>query len=270
MPSRAFDFLGAEGQNLSGLIDLPDRAVHAVALFAHCFTCTKRSLAAVRVARALTTKSIAVLRFDFTGLGESEGDFADSTFSASVRDIVAAGKALGKRLSAPSLLIGHSLGGAAVLAAAGDMDSVRAVATIGAPHDVAHVSHLIADGLEALQRYGEAEVDIGGRRFKLRRNFIDDLEQHQQAARIRELGRALLVLHSAHDRTVGIANAAAIFQAARHPKSFVSLHDADHLLSGRADAEYAAAVIAAWASRYVTSAADRASQRHVDQAVQTV
>jgi alpha-beta hydrolase superfamily lysophospholipase len=251
MRSQAFDFAGADGQLLSGVVDLPDGPPQAVALFAHCFTCTKSSVAAVRVARALTVKSLAVLRFDFTGLGRSGGAFADSTFSGSVRDLVAASQALSQRLTAPSLLVGHSLGGAAVLAAAAHMPSVRAVATIGAPYEAAHVQHLLTEGSAELLANGEAQVHIGGRPFRLRRAFVEDLQMQDQGTRIRALGRALLVLHAARDTTVGIDNAAAIFQAARHPKSFVSLHDADHLLTRRADADYAAAVIAAWASRYL-------------------
>ena len=257
MPSTPFDFDGADGQRLSGSLDMPEQAPRAVALFAHCFTCTKNSVAALRVARALTTRNLAVLRFDFTGLGRSEGEFADSTFSGSVRDLIAAGRALAERLAAPSLLIGHSLGGAAVLAAADEMPTVKAVATIGAPYDAGHVTHLLVDGLESLERDGEAAVDIGGRRFTLRRSFIEDLRQQDQGARIRALRRALLVLHATRDETVDIDNAAAIFQAARHPKSFVSLHDADHLLTRRVDAKYAADVIAAWSSRYVEPATVR-------------
>jgi putative redox protein len=251
MRSERFEFEGAQGQRLSGRLDLPEQTPRAFALFAHCFTCTKSSVAAVRVARALSAKGFGVLRFDFAGLGESGGDFADSTFSGSVGDLVAAAHAMAVRGAAPGLLIGHSLGGAAVLAAASRLPEVRAVVTIGAPFDVGHVTHLFAGGLDRLREQGEAEVDIGGRPFKLRRAFIDDLAVHDQGARIAALRRALLVLHAPADKTVAIDNAAAIFQSARHPKSFVSLDDADHLLTRAADAQYAAEVIAAWASRYL-------------------
>jgi uncharacterized OsmC-like protein/fermentation-respiration switch protein FrsA (DUF1100 family) len=253
MSAQVFDFIGAEGQTLSGRLDLPDHRPQTFALLAHCFTCTKNSIAAVRIARALSLAGIGVLRFDFTGLGQSEGDFADTTFSANVQDLIMAARAMAAQGYAPSLLIGHSLGGAAVLAAASQLPLVRAVATIAAPFDVAHVEKLLGDGLQALRAHGEAEVQLGGRPFKLRRSFIDDLQTHDQKQRIAQLRRALLVMHAPGDATVDIDNATSIFQAARHPKSFVSLDDADHLLTRAADAEYAAQVIAAWAARYVGS-----------------
>jgi uncharacterized OsmC-like protein/alpha-beta hydrolase superfamily lysophospholipase len=248
---QAFNFAGGDGQRLSGRLDLPDQPAQAFALFAHCFTCTKNSIAAVRIARALSQAGIGVLRFDFTGLGESEGEFAETTFSANVRDLLAAAQAMEVRGYAPSLLIGHSLGGAAVLAAASQLPLVRAVATIAAPFDVAHVKKLLGEGLPALMSQGEAEVRLGGRPFRLRRGFIDDLQGHDQGQRIAQLRRALLVMHAPADTVVDIANATAIFQAAHHPKSFVSLDSADHLLTRAADAEYAAQVIAAWSGRYV-------------------
>jgi uncharacterized OsmC-like protein/alpha-beta hydrolase superfamily lysophospholipase len=252
MSGQAFDFTGADGQRLSGRLDLPDQPAQAFALFAHCFTCTKNSIAAVRIARALSLAGIGVLRFDFTGLGQSEGEFADTTFSANVQDLLAAAQAMEARGYAPSLLIGHSLGGAAVLAAASGLPSIRAVATIAAPFDVAHVKKLLGEGLPALMAQGEAEVQLGGRPFRLRRSFVDDLQDHDdQRQRIAQLRRALLVMHAPADTVVDIANATSIFQAAHHPKSFVSLDDADHLLTRAADAEYAAQVIAAWSARYV-------------------
>jgi putative redox protein len=251
MRSQTFEFNGEQGTKLAGRLDLPDGPAHAYALFAHCFTCTKDSLAAVRIARALSTEGIGVLRFDFTGLGQSSGEFADSTFSGSLQDLRAAAAALSDAGMAPKLLVGHSLGGAAVLAAAGDLASVSAVVTLAAPFDVQHVTHLFASGLDTLMAEGEAQVNLGGRPFRMRRSFIDDLRRHDQRQRIATLGRAVLVMHAPMDDTVDISNATQIFQAAKHPKSFVPLDKANHLLTRAADAEYAAEVIAAWAARYV-------------------
>lgn len=249
MSTHRFDFTGADGQTLSGALDLPDGPVLAHVLFAHCFTCTKSSLAAVRLAKALTSLGYAVLRFDFTGLGQSGGDFADSSFSGSIADLVAAADAMRADGRSPALLIGHSLGGAAVLAAAARIPEVEAVATIGAPFDVEHVTHLFSGGLDELRVKGEAEVSIGGRPFRLRQSFVDDLSSHDQAARIRALRKPLLILHSPQDSIVGIDNATAIYKAALHPKSFVSLDGADHLLTDKRDADFVATMIAAWASR---------------------
>jgi uncharacterized OsmC-like protein/pimeloyl-ACP methyl ester carboxylesterase len=254
MPTERFDFIGESGQTLSGRLDLPEGPVSAYALFAHCFTCTKNSLAAARVAKALTRLGFGVLRFDFTGLGQSGGDFADSSFSGSVADIVSAAAAMHSAGRAPSLLVGHSLGGAAVLAAAADLPNILAVVTIGAPFDVKHAEHLFTN-LDELMERGEAEVRIGGRPFRMRRSFIEDLRKHDQGKRIGELGRPLLILHSPQDATVGIENAGAIFQAARHPKSFVSLAGADHLLTRPEDAEFVAAIVSAWSRRYLPDAA---------------
>src|SRR5215207_11601838 len=253
MTSRQFDFRGSDGQHLCGQLDEPEAPALAYAVFAHCFTCTRKSHAAVRISRALTAKGIAVLSFDFTGLGQSEGDFADSSFSGNVRDLVAAATAMDAAKISPSLLMGHSFGGAAVLAAAGDVPMIKAIATLAAPFDVKHIKHqFLGDDLARLEAEGEAEVTLGGRPFKLRKGFIDDLTQHDQAQRIRTLKRSLLVLHAPLDQYVGIENATLIFEAARHPKSFVSLDGADHLLTKPQDATYVADVIAAWASRYIT------------------
>lgn len=262
MISNPFNFTGSLSQRLSGKLDLPEGPVRGYALFAHCFTCSKNSLAAVRTARALTSRGLGVLRFDFTGLGESGGSFADSTFSGNVQDLLAAASAMEAAGMPPSLLIGHSLGGAAVLATAAQLATVKAVATIGAPFDVHHVTRLFGDGLQALLQQGEAEVHLGGRPFKIRRTFIDDLQVHDQRERISTLKRPLLVLHAPKDDTVGIENATSIFQAARHPKSFVSLDGADHLLTRQDDAAYCADVIAAWAARYLErmEAAPRAGE----------
>ena len=254
MRSEAFDFDGEEGHRLAGRLDLPDGPPRGCAVFAHCFTCTRNSRAAVHVSRGLAAHGLAVLRFDFTGLGDSGGEFADSSFSGNVQDLVAAARALAARGLPPTLLVGHSFGGAAVLAAAAAIDSVRAVATIAAPFDVGHVARLFPAGVEAARRDGTAEVEVGGNRFQLGRAFIEDLGRNDQAERIASLRKPLLVLHSPVDAEVGIDNASRIFQAAMHPKSFVSLDGADHLLGSTEDAAFAASVIAAWASRYIDAA----------------
>lgn len=261
MSTEPFDFTGADGRRLSGNLDLPDGPVSSYVLFAHCFTCTKGSLASVRLSKALTVLGYGVLRFDFTGLGQSGGDFADSSFSGSIADLIAAADAMRQAGRAPSLLVGHSFGGAAALAAAADIPEVKAVATIGAPADVDHVMQLADGDIDTLRKDGEAEVRIGGKPFKLRRAFIDDLASHDQAGRIRALRKPLLILHSPQDRIVGIENATAIYQAAFHPKSFVSLDGADHLLTDRKDSDFAATIIAAWASHYLASPAPARSDR---------
>lgn len=253
MRSLPFDFPGESGHRLAGRLDLPEGPVAAHVLFAHCFTCSKNSIAAVRVARALTSRGFGVLRFDFTGLGDSGGDLSDSGFSGSVRDLVAAATAMREAGRAPAVLIGHSLGGAAALAAAGDIPEIVAVATIAAPMDADHVMHLLSGGLDEVVAQGEAEVRIGGRPFTIRRSFVDDLAAQDQKSRISGLRRALLILHSPQDATVGIDNATRIFVAARHPKSFVSLDRADHLLTSPKDAQYVAEIVATWASRYLAS-----------------
>ncbi len=254
MPTAHFDFPGESGQTLVGRLDLPEGPVSAYALFAHCFTCTKDSHAAVRVAKALKRLGFGVLRFDFTGLGQSGGDFADSSFSGSIADLMSAAAAMQAAGRAPSLLVGHSFGGAAALAAAADIPSVQAVATIAAPFETTHTERLFPN-LKDLIEQGEAEVQIGGRPFKMRRSFIEDLRRHDPGKRIREMRKPLLVLHSPQDRVVGIDNAGAIFQAAMHPKSFISLDGADHLLTRREDADFVAEVIAAWSRRYLRDAA---------------
>ena len=254
MQTQAFDFVGTAGHKLSGRLDLPDEAPRGHALFAHCFTCTKNSLAAVRIARALAARGFGVLRFDFTGLGGSGGRFADAGFSGDVGDLLSAADHMTRAGRAPNLLVGHSLGGAAVLAAASQLTAPLAVATVAAPFDVQHVTALFKGGLDAILEKGEAEVDLGGRPFVIRKSFVDDLRNHDQGARIARLHHPLLVLHSPKDQTVGIENASSIFLAAKHPKSFVSLDDADHLLTREADAVYAAELIAVWASRYLDNA----------------
>ncbi len=251
MPTERFQFTGEGGHQLAAALDMPDREPLAYALFAHCFTCGKDVLAASRIARALSAKGIAVLRFDFTGLGSSEGDFANSTFSSNVADLVRAANHLRETRGEPSILIGHSLGGAAVLAAAAQIADARAVVTIAAPSDPAHVTGLFADRLQDIREHGEVEVTLAGRPFHIKREFLDNIAEHNLMAHIAKLNKALLVMHAPADDTVGIDNATRIFVAARHPKSFVSLDGADHLLSRKADAEYVADVIAAWSSRYL-------------------
>ena len=251
MPTERFQFTGVGGHQLAAALDLPEREPSAYALFAHCFTCGKDVLAARRIAVALAAKGIAVLRFDFTGLGSSEGDFANSTFSSNVADLVRAADHLRNTRKAPAILIGHSLGGAAILAAAGQIPEAKAVVTIAAPSDPAHVTGLFKDRIEDIRKQGKVEVQLAGRPFNISREFLDDIAEHGLMAHVTNLHRALLVMHSPTDDTVGIDNATHIFVAAKHPKSFVSLAGADHLLSGRRDAAYVADVIAAWSERYL-------------------
>jgi uncharacterized OsmC-like protein/pimeloyl-ACP methyl ester carboxylesterase len=251
MPSERFEFPNTRGEKLAALLDLPAGQPVAYALFAHCFTCGKDVLAAKRIAEGLTARSIAVLRFDFTGLGASEGEFANTTFSSNVGDLVAAANHLREMYRAPAILIGHSLGGAAVLAAAQHCPEVRAVATIAAPADPAHVTGLFRQHVADIHAKGEVEVALAGRPFRIRKEFLDDVAEQKLSACLANLRKALLVLHSPTDDLVGIENASAIFGAAKHPKSFVSLSGADHLLSKRADAVYVAEVIAAWSERYL-------------------
>jgi len=248
------EFTGSAGAQLAARLETPEGDPRAYAVFAHCFTCSKDSRAASRIARALTASGIAVLRFDFTGLGESDGDFSNTNFSSNVEDLVAAAEFLARDYRAPSLLIGHSLGGAAVIAAAEHLPSVRAVATIGAPSDPGHVTALFSSALDSIVDAGEADVTLAGRRFRIRRSLLDDLAEQPQLERIARLDRALLVMHSPVDDTVGIDNARQIYEAARHPKSFVALDGADHLLTSGPDATFAASIIAAWASRYALDA----------------
>ncbi len=252
-------FIGSAGQQLSGALDLPARTPVAFALFAHCFTCSKLTKAAVRIADELAHRGIAVLRFDFTGLGSSEGDFADTTFSSNVADLVSAAGFLRSEYEAPTLIIGHSLGGAAVLAAAGEIPEIRAVVTIGAPFAPSHVGHLFDSGIDEIHEKGQAVISIGGRKFSIRRELVDDLAEQPQAERIAHLKRDLLVMHAPGDTYVGIKNAAQIFQAAKHPKSFISLDQADHLLTNEDDARYAAEMIATWSRRALGLSA-----RHVE------
>ena len=245
-------FKNDEGQTLTARLELPaDRRPGGFALFAHCFTCNKNLSAVRNISRALTSSGFGVLRFDFTGLGESEGAFTDTNFSSNIQDIKAAANFLEKEFMAPSLLIGHSLGGTGVLYAAAEMNAVGAVATIGAPADPKHVKNLISSGIEEINQKGYAEVSIGGRPFTIKKQFIDDLEAVNLSSVLRKMKKALLIAHSPQDNIVGIDNAANIFKEARHPKSFVSLDGADHLLSKTEDSTYIGNVIANWARRYI-------------------
>ncbi len=251
MPIERFQFEGEGGLQLAAALDLPDGEPSAYALFAHCFTCGKDVLAARRISAALAAKGIAVLRFDFTGIGASEGEFANATFSSNVADLVRAANHLRATRQAPALLIGHSLGGAAILAAAGQIAEAKAVVTIAAPSDPAHVTGLFKEHLDDIRKEGKVEVSLAGRPFTITREFLDDVNEHGLMARVTTLRKALLVMQSPTDDTVSIDNATRIFLSAKHPKSFVSLAGADHLLSDRRDAAYVADVIAAWAERYV-------------------
>jgi putative redox protein len=244
-------FTNKSGQQLAGRLDLPVARPLAYALFAHCFTCTKNLTAVGNITRALNEAGIAVLRFDFTGLGESEGDFADTNFSTNVSDLVSAADYLSSAHGPPELLIGHSLGGAAILLASQEIATAKAVATIGAPAEPAHVRQLLKNEEDRIVQSGEANVLLAGRPFTIKKQFLTDLEKVNSRETIAALGKALLILHSPIDNIVGVENAASIFTWARHPKSFVSLDRADHLLAREADSLYAGAVIAAWARKYL-------------------
>ncbi|MEQ9257923.1 MAG: bifunctional alpha/beta hydrolase/OsmC family protein [Roseovarius sp.] len=252
MPTERFTFEGHSGETLAARLDLPEGEHRATALFAHCFTCSKDIPAARRISARLAGAGIAVLRFDFTGLGHSGGEFANTTFTGNIGDLTRAAEALEARDMAPDLLIGHSLGGAAVLAAAGEIASAKAVVTIGAPFEPGHVTHNFDGALEEIEEKGSAEVMLGGRPIRIGKGFVEDVQAERLEPKIAGLRRALLIMHAPRDETVGIENASAIFSVAKHPKSFVTLDDADHLVTDPADAEYAAEVIAAWATRYLS------------------
>lgn len=251
MPRIKSSFTNERGETLSGLLETPEGETRGYALFAHCFTCSKDIAAASRITRGLASQGIAVLRFDFTGLGNSDGDFANTNFSSNVQDLVCAANYLEDNHGAAAMLIGHSLGGAAVLAAAHELDSVKAVVTIGAPATAHHVEHLFSSAKEEIMEKDEATVDLAGRKFTIKRQFLEDIDRYNDTAHIAKLNRALLIFHSPVDNTVNIDEAAKIYTAARHPKSFISLDKADHLLSRREDSEYVSSVIASWAARYL-------------------
>lgn len=251
MPSKKITFTGHDGAALAGRLDTPDGDIKAYALFAHCFTCNKDIHAVSRIAKSLNAHGIAVLRFDFTGLGESDGEFANTNFTSNISDLIHAAAYLKDEHQAPSILIGHSLGGAAVLVAASHLPFVQAVATIGAPSQADHVIHNFAAHKDEILEKGEAEVKLAGRPFTIKKQFIDDLNAQAVDDATANIKRALLVMHAPMDNTVGIENAAHIFARAKHPKSFISLDNADHLLTRERDALYAGNLIAVWAQKYL-------------------
>lgn len=252
MRSEKINFQNKSGETLSGILDMPITGRPAAyAIFAHCFTCSKSLSPVVNISRALTQHNIAVFRFDFTGLGESEGDFSDTNFSTNINDLIEAYDYLEEHYEAPGIMIGHSLGGAAVLFTAGRLPAVTAVATIAAPADPPHVKALLREKIEDIKATGEATVDIGGRPFKIRQQFLEDIERFEHDDVIGNLGKALLILHSPQDTIVGIENAARIYKAAMHPKSFITLDGADHLLFDKGDSSYVGLMIANWVTRYL-------------------
>ena len=253
--SERVEFPGANGDLLAGRLDRPMGRAHAFGLFAHCFTCSKDVFAAQRISSSLAERGLAVLRFDFTGLGNSAGDFANTTFSSNVADLVAGADFLRRDHEAPRLLIGHSLGGAAVRLAAVRIPECACVATLNAPFDPQHVQHLFKDKLETIRQAGEAEVILGGRSFTLRKDFVDDLMTHAPGENLRQLSRALMIFHATKDKIVGIDNARLAYEAALHPKSFLALDDADHFIAKREDAIYVADMLFAWAKRYLQGSA---------------
>lgn len=252
MKSERIEFKGSQGDTLAARMDYPEEgAGKGVVLFAHCFTCSKNLRALDHIGGVLTEQGMGVFRFDFTGLGESEGDFEDTNFSSNVDDLVAAARYMEQEWQAPRMLIGHSLGGAAVLQAAHRIPSVEAVVTIAAPCNPEHVTRHMDDELADIEKSGEARVELGGRTFTIKKQFLDDLESQKMDQVIGDLDKALLLFHSPTDNTVGIDHAAHIYERARHPKSFISLDQADHLLTREEDARYVGAVAAAWVQRYM-------------------
>lgn len=251
MPRKKIEFEGHDGGRLAGLLEYPEEAAKAYVLLAHCFSCGKDIAAASRIARALVACGFAVLRFDFTGLGNSDGDFANTNFSSNMDDLLKAAEFLTSDYRAPSLLIGHSLGGTAALAVANRIPECQGVVTIGAPHDPEHITRHFDASLEAIERDGEAQVDLGGRQLTIKKQFVDDVSRISRDNVIGRIKKALLIFHSPMDEVVSISEAEKIYKSAMHPKSFVSLDKADHLLTDKTDAEYVASVIAAWATRYL-------------------
>ncbi len=252
MSSEKVTFKNKEGYELHGKLELPlDQVPHNFVIFAHCFTCNKNFFAVKNICDALTDKGFGVLRFDFTGLGESEGEFSDSNFSGNIEDLLSAEEFLKTNYKSPTLLIGHSLGGAAVYFAAQSLPKVKAIATLGAPSSITHVRHLIKDNIEEINKNGKAVVNIGGRSFSIKKQFIEDLEKKDLKEILPKLKKSILILHSPQDNIVEVKNAEELYIAAKHPKSFVSLEGADHLLSNKKDSQYAGNIIGSWATRYL-------------------
>ncbi|MEO0908841.1 MAG: bifunctional alpha/beta hydrolase/OsmC family protein [Pseudomonadota bacterium] len=267
--TQRLDFEGSQGSKLSARLDVPDTNIRAYAIFAHCFTCSKDLHATRRISTELAKTGIAVLRFDITGLGNSQGDFASTNFSSNREDLVIAANYLRENFEAPSLLIGHSLGGAAVLSVAGEIPEVKAVTTIGAPAEAEHVVANFGAKLDEINEQGEAQVNLAGREFSIRRQFLEDLASNDVLEKVGKLHKALLVLHSPIDQTVGVENATKIFVAAKHPKSFVSLDNADHLISKDEDADFAAKVISAWSEKYISEVTKPGEDEHAKNTVVT-
>ena len=249
--TNKIQFQNNQGQNLAAILELPEEKPIGYAIFAHCFTCNKNLTAVRSIGKALNSKGIAVFRFDFTGLGESEGDFEDTNFSSNVEDIIAAANFLDVNYEAPKILVGHSLGGAAVIFAASKIKSIQAIATVGAPANPEHVSHIFEDSISEIEGTGEANMAIGGRPFKIKQQFLNDIRSQKLQVAAKELNVPILIFHSPIDTTVEIENAAKIYKAAKHPKSFVSLDKADHLLTNKDDAEFVGLMIASWSKRYL-------------------
>ncbi len=262
--SEKVTFEGAHGDTLAARLDRPDGEVEACALFAHCFTCSKDLFVVSQISRHLASRGIAVLRFDFTGLGHSEGEFSNTNFSSNVADLIAAADFMRQEIEAPSILIGHSFGGTAVLKAASEIREARAVCTIAAPFDPAHVQNVFHDKLSEIEGKGSAEVEIAGRTFNLEEHFVEDIRSTEMESAIGSLGKALLIYHSPQDKVVGVDNARLIFQAAKHPKSFISLDGADHLLGSRSDAQYVAETLTAWSTRYIDYEQEPVADEDVD------
>ncbi|MFT7482816.1 MAG: esterase/lipase, partial [Oceanospirillaceae bacterium] len=268
MKSLAIDIPTNGNKKLSASLELPaDKKAEHFAIFAHCFTCNSDFAAVRNISRALTTQGFGVVRFDFTGLGNSEGDFADTNFSANVADIKAVHQFITDNYQSPDLLIGHSLGGAAALIAAAEIPGIKAVATVGAPADIQHVQHLFSAGIDEILEKGEASVNIGGRPFRIQKQFIEDLKKRELTDILRKMRKPLLILHSPQDNIVGIDNAAKIYSAAFHPKSFISLDGADHLLSKKADSEYAGNIIGSWVKRYFSKKQTKDNETKGEQVV---
>lgn len=249
--SKKFDFKNSNGDLLSGRLELPAGKPKAFALFAHCFTCSKNFVAASKISKNLSLLGIATLRFDFTGLGNSEGDFSNTNFSSNIEDLKSAHMAIEKEYTAPSLLIGHSLGGAAVLKLQQELNNVKAVVTIGAPSDVSHVSHLFKNDIDEINKIGKAKVSLAGREFEIKKHFIEDINEHDLLKSLSKSKKAFLVLHSPTDVTVSVEHAAKIYAALKHPKSYISLDDMDHLVTKPGDAKYIAELISSWVTRYL-------------------